>query len=245
MITQHSRAPRTLIHRNEYVSARACVRVCVCVHIHIHYYTHTPISSLSFRNTIMKFNKQQTNKYKIKNAVRIPIVSPIRFLGDDGYYNRKRQQKRSRLPLWANSLWSFAPNCIFCLVRRRCAQRACRFSNIADIWNRNGQRCSRFPFRRVVDVGERNEKKRSRARTHHPVIEQRQQRRRTARDRSISRDGRRWRRWGTRTVKDARTTSVAVAVVTRGASGGGGTNKKCRAAAAAAGRNDIILSFKK
>lgn len=61
------------------------------------------------------------------------------------------------LPLWANSLWSFEPNCIFCLVRRKCAQRACRFSNTDDIWNRNGQRCSRFPFRRVVVGNKRNE----------------------------------------------------------------------------------------
>lgn len=46
-------------------------------------------------------------------------------------------------------------------------------------------------------------------------------------------------------MKDARATSVAVAVVSRGVSGGGGTDKKWRAAAAATGRNDIILSFKK
>jgi len=153
------------------------------------------------------------------------------------------------LPLWANSLWSFAPNCIFCLIRRRCALRACRFSNTDDIWNRNGQRCSRFPFRRsrpVANATDRQNKTRAHAR--YTILtgqrwrrRRRRRRRRTAR-RSVSVD---WHRRatvtkGTHTKKDVRTTSSSTA---ESEVGGGGTDnyhKKWWLV-----QNDIILSLKK
>jgi len=127
----------------------------------------------------MKFNRADENENRRPNFCLQPnppktIVGPTQ-IPDFGASAQTRQYNdntivvkinrrqwpprcyRCALPLWANSLWSFAPNCIFCLVRRRCEQRACRFSNTDDIWNRNGQRCSRFPFRRVVVGNKRNE----------------------------------------------------------------------------------------